>query len=191
MIRRQVSQLSSLQADQPSDGSSEGARPNSYNPTAVDSSGLTVNVNIDRSKTTFTHDVASDGFHIHIGPMISAMSTPIAIPSDMDAKIVLGPAKRILERTECRPDDDVPKMHFFDHYDQYGTNCFANSIIEIFASVLGCAIPYLTLDSRNMTPCGTAAMSLFGMFLSIDDVKMSGNNAQSKLVSMVLIYILP
>lgn len=92
-------------------------------PLKENAAGLQINVSINWRIAAFVESVASDGIHVYVGQNSSMISVPIAMPSNADALIKLAPPKKLIEKTQCRDETNLPRLHFYDHYDQWGMNC--------------------------------------------------------------------
>lgn len=75
-------------------------------------SGLSFKASIKWPLVSYVDDLAADGILIFVGPNGSYFSDPIAVPSNADARIKLAPPKQMIEKTECRSIDGIPKLRF-------------------------------------------------------------------------------
>lgn len=104
-----------------------------------------VNVSFDWSMASYFEDVAKDGFHLLVGPILSMHLPPIGLPSGADALVTISATKNT-ELTRCLPNDRLPKMEFFDYYDPYGILYYYDRISLRLEAIdlLGCDTPMLT-----------------------------------------------
>lgn len=149
--------------------------------------GLEMKVHARRNSLTFTHEITEDGFRIQVGKTISDFSDPIDIPTGMDATIVLKAATKVLEKSQCRRNDQLIRLDFYPYYDPAGDHCRLNSFLRYVQVWIGCYVPMFSFSPGNATVCGLTALKVLTLALN-DDVIVSNLELQQKIVVRKLIH---
>ena len=97
----------------------------------INRSGLAFDVNIDWQLTSFIDNESEDGILVFVAQLASPLSVPIPIPSNVEGMITLAPPKQMHEKLQCRPNDQLPELYFYDYYDPFGSNCLLDQVGDI------------------------------------------------------------